>query len=230
MVHNIIKRIISLVIVIITVTTSYSQPNFIYEGGPGNGYAMEEHSENSTMIYAGSEGSGYTIVEESENSTMIYEGSQGNGYVSFQLTSAFQFLYEGSEEDGYSSILYMPPFIWTGAIGQSWTIAGNWNFNAVPGISRVTIIPVVAEGNAYPHINAGLFSIGLNPNNGAYKSGELWIQEGALLVTRVNCKIENYGSIIVDGEMRVRNPASDAFINMAEGEVQVNSTGLWRFN
>lgn len=212
------------------VSVGYGQPNFIFEGGPGNGYTMEEHSESSTMIYEGSQGDGYAVFNLLSTDHFLFDGGDGSGYTVYHAIPTNKFLYEGSQDDGYSCYFYMPPFIWTGAIGQSWTVAGNWNLNAVPGISRLTIIPVVPAGNAYPHVNAGLFSIGLNPNNGPYKSGELWIQEGALLVTRVNCKIENYGLIIVDGEMRVRNPVSNAFINMSEGQVQVNSTGLLRFN
>ncbi len=114
-------------------------------------------------------------------------------------------------------------FIWTGAIGTGLLIAGNWNYNIVPDLKRRAIIPAGVLSS--PFVNAGIFAIGDNPNSGAFECGELWIQDGALLVTRINNKVENYGNIIIDGTMQVKRLAIDAFQNLDGGVVRISPTG-----
>lgn len=229
----------------------YSQPSYIFEGGDGSGYAVSENTESNKFLFEGGDMSGYesitniysnkflfeggdqsgnAVFENTHIDKFLFEGGNQSGYASITNTYLNKFLFEGGSGDGYSFLLYREPFIWTGAIGQSWTVAGNWNFNLVPGIFRKTIIPIVPDGNFYPHINAGLFAIGSNPNNGVYKSGELWIQSGALLVTRINCRVENYGLITIDGEMRVKREAANAFKNFEDAVVLVNPLGLFIFD
>ncbi len=205
----------------------FCQPNFIYEGGNGSKTSSYNHNHPSKYLYNGGYGAGYTLSIGTETGQNIFNGGDGSKKLSFENVEPITYLYEGSEEDGYAAVYNMEPFIWTGGIGTGWTVPGNWNHNAVPTISRRTIIP--AGVSNYPYINMGVFTIGENPNNGLYKSGELWIQDGALLVTRVNCKIENYGLIVIDGEMQIRNTSSDAFINNTGANLQITSTGLLKF-
>lgn len=204
-----------------------AQPNYIYTGGDGNGYSGAQAEGVNLMLYEGSYGNGYSGGQADGVNLMLYEGSYGNGYSGDHADGVNLMLYEGSYGNGYSSFLDFKDFIWTGGVGQSWTIAGNWNYNTVPTIARRTIIPTGVP--AYPHINAGLFAIGENPNNGAYKSRELWIQEGALLVTRVNCKVENYGLITVDGQLKIKNKSITAFLSKAGSEVIVTPLGVFIF-
>ena len=217
-------------LLMISINVLWGQQNYIFEGSDGSGYASYEHNDDDVKLYAGGNNSGYAVFHYSPINKFLFEGGHQSGYSTFNYLENDKFLYEGGDRSGYSYIYHLEPFIWTGAIGQSWTVPGNWNFNLVPGIRRKTIIPVVDAGNFYPHVNAGLFAIGSNPNNGLYKSGELWIQEGALLVTRVNCRVENFGLITIDGEMNIKRDADNAFKNFEEGRIIVNNLGLFTFD
>ncbi len=251
MVYRTLKKLVLSLIVIYSSNACFAQPLHIFEGGDNSGYASLENTPSDPHLFQGGDLSGYGIVTKVTNDKHLFEGGDLSGYGMFTLMtndkylfeggdlSGYSFyehthnskhLFEGGDRSGYSYIYHLEPFIWTGAIGQSWTVPGNWNFNLVPGIRRKTIIPVVDAGNFYPHINAGLFAIGSNPNNGLYKSGELWIQEGALLVTRVNCRVENFGLITIDGEMNIKRDADNAFKNFEEGRIIVNNLGLFTFD
>lgn len=179
-----------------------AQPSYIYEGGNGNGYSTQMMSEANTYLLEGNPGDGYACDILIDNSNYLLQGGGGNGYV----------------QD-----FYLEPFVWTGAIGTGWTVQGNWNYNVVPGIYRPVIIPAGVAN--WPFLNAGLFNIGDNPNNGAYKCASLWIQRDALLVTRVNNRVENYGAITIDGEMQVKNQASNAFQNIGSGLITITGGG-----
>lgn len=179
-----------------------AQPSFIYEGGDGNGYA--------------------TVLLNTDN-TYLVEGNPGDGYASEVMLESSDYLMQGNPGDGYALQLYLEPFIWTGSVGTSWTVKGNWNYNLLPGIYRPVIIPSGVPN--WPFINAGVFNIGDNPNNGAYKCASLWIQQDAQLVTRVNNKVENYGVIVIDGTMQIKNQSTTAFQNLSEGEITISGGG-----
>lgn len=67
--------------------------------------------------------------------------------------------------------------------------------------------------------------LGNNPKNKVHTSGELWIQKNALLITRTNNRIENYGKILIDGGMRVKKFTRDAFKNEKGGQIIISITG-----
>ena len=226
----------------------HAQPSYIYEGGIGNGYSSavvidnnnvlfiggaesaiysgEKMVNNNILYIGGEEGAVYSNVK-TVNNNILFIGGFGNGIHSSIKSTNNNVLFIGGVEDGYASFYDKKDFIWTGTIGQSWSVPGNWNYNVVPDINRRTIIPTGVPH--YPHVNAGLFAIGENPNNGAYKSGELIILPGALLVTRINCRVENYGLIQIEGHMNVKREASNAFTNLMDGQVKVMSGGLFSF-
>jgi len=250
MVYRIIKILICIVLVSATASICFGQPLHIFEGGDNSGYASEENSHSGPHLFEGGDLSGYGFLTGVPNNKYLFEGGSlsgynskkvidGNylfegghlsGYSSYENIHDSKYLFEGGDLSGYAFFNFIQPFTWTGVIGQSWTVPGNWNFNFIPGIRRKVIIPVVEPGNFYPHINAGLFAIGSNPNNGLYKCRELWIQEGALLVTRINNRVENYGLITIDGEMRIKRDAANAFKNFEEGKILVNTLGLFTFD
>lgn len=182
-----------------------AQPNFLYEGDKGNGYSSDEYEAPNTFLFEGGDEAKY-FAENEVNNNVLFLGNSGNGY---------------------SSILDYKDFVWTGSVGQSWTVPGNWNTNVVPDITRRIYIPSGVP--AFPHINAGVLAIGNNPNNGAFKCAELHILPNALLVTRVNCRVENYGLINIEGLMTIKNSAYNAFQNMIGGEVNVFTNGTFSF-
>ena len=224
------KDIIKFILIFLSIgvpSRVYSQPSIAYQGGDGNGYSSEiVTTNNNTLFIGGSEVGVYSNIYIHNNNTLYIGGHEDGIYSSIKSTNN-NVLYIGGVDDGYASFYDKKDFIWTGTIGQGWTVAGNWNYNVVPDINRRTIIPAGVPN--YPHVNAGLFAIGDNPNNGAYKSGEVIILPGALLVTRVNCKVENYGLIKIEGHMNVKKNTSDAFKNLLGGQVIVKSNGLLSF-
>ncbi len=221
---------------------SSAQPSYIYEGGIGNGYvsilynanmdllyngglddgyASISLSSNNALLYKGGIDDGYASIPLISNNDLLYKGGMDDGYASIPLASNNDMLYKGGVDDGYSSMIKMEDFIWTGAIGEGWNISGNWNYNIIPDIHRRTIIPSGVPH--YPHLNAGIFAIGDNPNNGSFESGELWIKPNAWLVTRVSNYVENYGKITIDGDMWVKNPNPFAFYN--KGDIDITNNG-----
>ena len=192
--------ILSLGVVFINLNISQAQVN--YDGGDGGGADLEVQ---------------YGIANYS------YRGGNNSGYKEIQKCGLANYSYRGGYDDGYDFVLYRTPFIWTGTVGTSWTVAGNWNYNLIPGIYRPVIIPDGVPN--WPYVNAGLFNIGDNPNNGAFKCASLWVQDGALLVTRINNRIENYGLITIDGTIQVKGTILGAFQNREGGVVIINSGG-----
>lgn len=243
------KNISSISLLVLFVSLHYlaiAQPSFIYEGGDGGGYSMQSTMSGDYYLFDGGDGSGYSMQSDLSGDSYTFEGSSGSGYSSTKWVMVNNLYYLGGANDGYSSIQMdaqsngffeggngegyvmeekCEDFIWTGDIGTGWGVAGNWNYNIVPDLKRRAIIP--AGVPSFPFVNAGIFAIGDNPNNGAFVCGELWIQEDALLVTRINNKVENYGYILVDGTMQVKNSSSDAFQNLGNGVVRISSSGLW---
>jgi len=199
-----------------------SQPSYIYEGGVGGGsYAITLASSNA-YFYRGGDGDGFGGRSQVAD-VFLYTGGFGHGHESYHLLSNEGYISEGGSSDGYAQKGLRTAFVWTGAIGTGWTVSGNWSYNIAPDINRPVIIPDGVPN--YPYVNTGLFNIGDSPNNGTYKCASLWIQENAFLQTRVNCRIENYGLIQIDGDMRVKKITADAFQNFAPGVVIVDQGG-----
>ena len=217
---------------------------YFYEGGNGAGYAQDKSSATNAYVYFGGNGDGFAFSTAAPANIYIYEGGLNSGYYSergdYQGVTIYEgginegyaagkelyqgvTLYEGGIGDGYDMLLKWADFIWTGAVGTGWGVTGNWNYDIVPDISRPVIIPSGVPN--YPYLNAGIFAIGANPNAGPFVCKSLWIQDGALLVTRVNSFVENYGVIEIDGTMQVKNTAPAALQNLA-GSITISSGGL----
>ena len=108
-------------------------------------------------------------------------------------------------------------------MGTGWNVQDNWNVNLIPGIARPVVIPSGVPN--FPFVNTGIFNIGDDPNNGAFRCASLWIQQGAMVTTRVNSQIENYGNIIIDGELIVKRILPNTLQNFADGTITISSTG-----
>ncbi len=226
-------------------TAALSQPpSYAYEGGAGGGYSMDTVFIDLGFPYSGGLNEGYASIKWIDINQNVFNGGMNDGYVGIEWNDSNQPLYIGGSNDGYSCEFWIAPpnalyaggsddgyaqaekyddFVWTGAIGTGWSVPGNWSSNVVPDLKRKAIIPTGVP--FYPHLNAGVFAIGDNPNNGAFECSELWVQDGGLLVTRINNKVENYGNIIIDGTMQVKNSVMDAFQNLSGGVVRITSTG-----
>ncbi|MDF1697911.1 MAG: hypothetical protein P1U56_18840 [Saprospiraceae bacterium] len=242
-----------------------AQPNYIYEGGNGGGYTLDNSISVNIYFYKGGNGDGFSAIKESAVNAYFYKGGNADGFSSIKSSIVNAYLYEGGNADGFSSIkntgvntyLYAggthagytkaeenydqvtfyegdigqgydlaekyEDFIWTGAVGTGWAVDNNWNYSIVPDINRRAIIPDGVPN--FPNVNAGIFAIGDNPNNGQFECKSLWIQENAEVITRVNNFIENYGLIRIDGMMTVKNPASNALQNSSSGLIRIRPTG-----
>jgi len=243
---NIKKTLFKIMVLAFATSNMCAQPSGIYDGGDGQGYSKEEITTAIDHLYSGSDGEGYayefllsnqdyinlggiadgySVSLDSSADDMFYLGGDDDGYASDKEITDNDYLHLGGNDDGYVSILFRAPFIWTGSSGTGWNVATNWNYNIIPDISRAVIIPFDVPN--YPYVNSGLMSIGLDPNQGDYLCASLWIQENALLVNRVNNRVENYGEVIIDGEMWVRKVTADAFINYPSGMVVVKGAGVF---
>lgn len=223
-----------------------AQPDAIFIGGNGQGYDHRSITPSLPILYSGGIGLGYDVFHYTPTLKNFFNGGIGQGYSIRNISSLKNYFnggngpgYDiristpqefvmgiGGASDGYDTQIFYQEFIWTGAVGDGWNVPGNWNYNVVPDINRLTIISYGVPH--YPFINSGIFSIGDNPLNGVYLSKELHINKGAELTTRINNLVRNYGKIIIDGKMTVKNSLSNAFIN--SGELMINSTGQLIFD
>lgn len=207
-----------------SITLLDAQPSYIYEGGSGAGFSSDDLEADNPIFYAGANGGGHYSADLTEANLLLYKGGNNQGYSSIEKVDVQTDTYfQGGQSDGYAFAEKYEDFIWTGAIGTGWSVDGNWNFNIVPDLKRRAIIPAGVPN--FPFVNAGIFAIGNNPNNGAFECGQLWIQDGAVLATRTNNFVENYSLILIDGTMQVKNPSNLAFQNFSGGVIRVSTTG-----
>jgi len=231
-----------LIILLFCSASLMAQPSYIFQGGDGSGWSASEGVQPSATVFKGGEGQGFSYENSESSSSILYNGGvadgssygidTGNHFIynggnddgsSLSSNTAIPYIYNGGDDDGYTGVLFRTPFIWTGAIGTAWNVGGNWNYNLIPGIYRPVIIPDGVPN--WPFVNAGIFNIGDNPNNGVFKCASLWIQEGALLFTRINNRVENYGLITIDGTMTVKKTTPDAFQNFVGSQVIISNGG-----
>ena len=194
-----------------------------YEGGNGDGFSSLVEMGVSLNFYEGGNGDGFSSLSKTGVSLHFYEGGTSSGYTSDQEVYQGVTFYEGDIGQGYDIVEKCEDFIWTGMMGTGWGASGNWNYNIVPDIKRSVIIPAGAPN--YPNVNAGIFAIGDNPNNGTFECKSMWIQDGGLVITKINSYVENYGEILIDGNMRVKNSAANAIRNLENGEIRISSAG-----
>jgi len=217
------------------------QSNFIYNGNDKDGshcialdlnnqYYRGGDKDGNTCIaldltnqfYAGGENDGYTFTEVNDIS-FFYRGADEDGFTEVYILGN-SILYSGGQNDGFTFSNVYQKFIWTGAIGTGWNVAGNWSTNSIPTLRHDVIIPENVPN--YPAVNAGTLSIGKNPFDAEYLCNNLLIDSNAFMTTRVNCFITLYGKMVIRGNLLVKNPSNQAFIAMSSGDFKIKSGGL----
>jgi len=206
------------------VATQHSDSNYLAEGGDSDGYALGLVSSQETFLAKGDVGDGYSSAASTALQMYLSLGGDGHGYHTESGQASENYLSVGGAGDGYDLTEVKEKFIWTGAVGTGWNVAGNWNYSEIPDVNRPVVIPAGVPN--FPALNAGIFAIGDNPSGGAFVCGRLCILDGAILTARVNSFLENYGVIEIQGEMRIRNVASDALQNMETGTIRIIDSGL----
>jgi len=192
----------------------------IFAGNPGDGYDNGVFS-HSFSVYFGSGEDGYSGAEYS-NSISIYFGGENDGYANYNFSNPIS-IYAGGTEDGYGIGSQLFYFIWTGNVGTGWNVSGNWQTNVIPDISHRVFIPTGVPN--FPAVNAGIISIGADPNSGLYLCKELNIQSGAEMTLRMNTFLENYGIMNINGDLFVRNKTLNSFRIFNEGRMNIKDGG-----
>ncbi len=199
---------------------SYINPTNIYVGGFKDGHSVSTYTSN-TNIFAGGNKDGHA-VSSATSSTNIYTGGNKDGHTATLFTNSTN-IWAGGDKDGYASVTEKKEFIWTGAIGDGWNVAGNWNDGFIPTINSPVIIPGGVPN--FPKINAGIMSIGADLNGGLFLCEDIIIQEDAELTFRVNAFLENAGSMIIHGTVYGLNGDPLAIQNLSGGKITIKSTG-----
>lgn len=197
---------------------------YFYEGGDADGFSSMNSSTIDVYFYHGGSSDGFSSFTSGELNVYLLQGGNNGGYAENQVDYSGTTFLEGDIGQGYDLATKCEDFIWTGVLGTGWSVAGNWNYNTVPNGSRPVIIPAGAPN--YPNVNAGILAIGDNPNSGAFECKSIWIQDGGELITRINNFVENYGMILIDGSMLVKNSAPNAIQNLANGTIRISPTGI----
>ncbi|MEM9546501.1 MAG: hypothetical protein AAGA77_11050 [Bacteroidota bacterium] len=217
---------------------------YFYEGANGGGFASSLINGTNVYLYRGGNNDGFTSTQMNAVNVYLFRGGNSDGFISELYASENLYLYHGGENDGYTTnadsyegvnfyegdvgqgyvmTIKCADFIWTGTVGTGWGVEENWNYNLVPDINRPVIIPSGAPN--YPNVNEGILSIGKNPNSGEFVCKSIWVQSGGELFTRINNFVENYGEILIDGNMRVRNSAPNAIQNIDGGKITIGNGG-----
>jgi len=206
------------------IDTSIIIDKYLFQGGILSGYTSETSTITNEFLFTGGNADGYDILKSESESSFVFNGGNGDGYTRSGKSHSGATFFVGGNSDGYDQYTKCQEFIWTGTVGTGWGVAENWNYTIVPTISRPVIIPAGAP--FYPNVNAGILSIGDNPNNGEFVCKSIWVQNGGELYTRINNFIENYGMIQIDGYMQVKNSAPNAFVNYGAGMILVTESGV----
>ena len=205
----------------------YKASNFqtsIYTGGSNDGAVTASLTLNMS-IYEGGNLDGYQSILLN-NSQSIYSGGNEDGYVSGLLGAPIS-IFSGGNQDGYAFAGKFVKFVWSGAIGTGWNVNGNWQDGIIPNINSRVVIP--AEVPNFPAVNAGLLSVGEDINGGVYLCKAINIQSDAQMTLRINAFTENYGEILVNGQLFIHNTSEAAFQNLNNGTITINDGGLMWF-
>ena len=93
------------------------------------------------------------------------------------------------------------------------------------GLCLLLLAASPATAANWPNVNAGLLRIGRDFGTPAdYVCRSITVDIGATLITRVNCFVENYGQMRINGTYEMKNSAPGAFQNKPGGGVLVSGT------
>jgi hypothetical protein len=201
-------------------TANFVNPISIFKGGNEDGYVAADFS-NPISIYKGGEMDGYHLAGFT-NPINIFSGAEGDGFDAVDFENTIN-IFAGGEKDGYARANKFLSFIWTGAVGTGWNVADNWMDGLIPDINSRVVIPANAVN--FPAINAGLMSIGQDPNEGDYLCKQILIRKNAEMTFRVNAFLENYGDLEIRGRVFILNSALTALQNLNGAKILIRSGG-----
>ncbi|MEM9546077.1 MAG: hypothetical protein AAGA77_08890 [Bacteroidota bacterium] len=199
----------------------FNENNSYCLGGFGDGYSQSLHINGFNAFCLGGIGDGYTLATKENEILNFSLGGIGDGYAKSVVADYESIFSKGGKADGFAITKIGHTVYWTGAIGTGWNVSGNWENGTIPTNCNPVIIPASVPN--FPAVNAGVLRIGYHFNNGDYNCKKIRVNNGAELTTRVNCFVENYNLIQNFGQIFVKNSASNAFLNLAEGELIVKS-------
>ena len=217
-----------------------------FTGGSADGYTYSLYSASSLLTYRGINSDGYTMSNVSSLQLRAFFASTGDGYHKTRIQSAPLLSFTGTHKDGYSKInLLSPPLLatfgsqgdgydlgmscrtitWRGLTGTGWNIANNWQDQLIPCHCNPIIVPNQATN--FPNVNAGLLRVGGEDDSADFNCKRILVEQGAQLITRVNCFVENLDWIVIRGLMEIRNPTQGALINY--GNIDIKGSGTVQF-
>lgn len=189
-------------------------------GGFGDGFTTSSFTNNFADFCYGGIGDGFATEEMSIDFLDFTSGGNSDGFsFASSSTNDFNDMYKGGDSDGFAYDKYGHIIYWTGNLGTNWNVTGNWENGIIPSYCNPVVIPAGVPN--FPAVNAGLLRIGYYKNEGDYKCQSLKINTGAEMLTRVNCFVENYELIFIQGKLYVKNPAANAFTNLWEGLIRL---------
>lgn len=193
----------------------------VYKGGDKSGYRNNLYQSNKYVSLGGNM-SGYKINLKSNN-IFITKGGNKAGYNN-RVNNNSNTLSKGGNHTGYYNTENIHTYVWDGDIGTGWNVGENWDLNDIPRSRHNVIIPTGLIN--YPKVNMGLMSVGQVKNESLYYCKNLMIEHEAELTLRVNNSLENYGKIIVLGQLIVLSEASPAIYNGTRGLIQIIDGGV----
>lgn len=200
--------------------SSFTNDINIFAGGNKDGYKGTFY-QNPISIFSGGFNDG-SDADKFSNTISIYSGGTDVGHHKADYQNSIS-IFSGGQKDGYDLGKLIEKYVWTGAIGTGWNIADNWRDLKIPDINSKVIIPSNVPN--FPFINAGLMSIGLDPNGGIYLCDKLLVKANAELTFRVNTEVENYGDFNIQGTVFMLNQSVNAFRNLNGGRITIESGG-----
>lgn len=193
--------------------------NAQFVGGLGDGSSVGEANSNLSFYYGGEQdGYAHNFLQ---SLITFYSGGEQDGYAHLINNNEASF-YLGGEKDGYTSVVELYYFYWIGLVNFKWEESGNWANTIIPKLNSRVIIPNGAPN--YPIINNRL-SIGANPNSRPIFCKELFIERGASINFTSTGFIENYGDILIGGDMIIHNLNPLAFQNKNNATIQILNLG-----
>ena len=214
-----------------------------YTGSLGDGYEEAIYFSSRIGSYYASTGDGYFMANTTTTPLLTFFGSSGDGYHKTQTLNASLLSFTGTHKDGYSkNTLFGPPLLatsgsqgdgydlgiscrtisWRGLTGTGWNIANNWEDQLIPCHCNPIIIPDQASN--FPFVNAGLLRVGGEDDSADFNCKRILVEQGAQLITRVNCFVENFDWIVIRGLMEIRNPTQGSFVNYGNIDIKGNGT------
>ncbi len=202
--------------------------DLIFMGNSGDGFFYAESNVAFLDITQGGKGDGFEASMAILENNDITRGGSSDGFSHADSDILLSEIYKGGMDDGFAYGIHGHKLYWTGAVGTGWNVSGNWSGNIVPSYYNPVVIPASVPN--FPALNAGVFRIQNKMNDGDFLCQKIKINDGAEITTRVNCFVENFEQILIQGNFFVKNPAAGAFTNKGAILLDANATLIFKEN